>query len=632
MSTTERTRHCYVICFQKIRRKKWPVFGKSYVRTLAPIPDWDRAVRSTAGSTRLDEAQGVPRGCVPPCRFQVAPCNPCKPPQKSQSRFLGCVLILDTPLRLPLTWIARGIQFHSRLIPLRIVFVAPEGVPFSKTGGLADVVGALPRALAALGLDVDVILPRYRGTPPGVMVDAGRSVTMPLNAGFRFASVQDATPTAAQPEAQDPGQTQPSETRREQGRAIGRVRTYLIDCPEFFDRDGLYQDKTTGLDYPDNHLRFAGFCFAALEFMKRLGPPPEIIHCHDWQTALVPVYLQKNYKPDLFFYDTRTVFTIHNVAYHGDFPHSALSEISLDDSLFNSEALEYYSHVNLLKGGIVFADALTTVSRRYAREIQTAEFGVGLEGVLQKNAARLRGILNGADYDAWNPATDPLIPANYSVENLEGKRECKRALLERMGVNSPVLTRPVLGIVSRFDRQKGFDLLAESSESLAALDVYLVVLGTGAREYEELFERLALKHPGKFLVKVAYDNTLAHLIEAGSDIFLMPSRYEPCGLNQMYSLKYGTVPVVRATGGLEDTIEGFDGTSGTGFKFHDYTGAALLDAISRALEAYRWPRLWARIMLRGMRKEFSWSRSALEYVDLYRSLVPAAAGGAPPRV
>ena len=483
---------------------------------------------------------------------------------------------------------------------MRIVFVAPEGVPFSKTGGLADVVGALPRALAALGLDVDVILPRYYVTPLGPMVDAGRSITIPLSAGFRFASIQDG------------------------GDSQG-VRTYLVDCPEFFGRDGLYQDKTTGADYPDNYLRFAGFSLAALEFIKRIGPPPAIIHCHDWQTALVPVYLQRNYKRDLFFYDTRTVFTIHNVAYHGDFPHAALREISLDDSVFTSETLEYYNRVNFLKGGIVFADALTTVSPRYAREIQTAEFGVGLEGVLQKNAGRLRGILNGADYQHWNPASDPLIAANFTPDHLEGKKECKRALLERMGVESPVLSRPVLGIVSRFDRQKGFDLLAEIAETLATLDVYVVVLGTGAREYEELFERLALKHRGKFLIKVAYDNALAHLIEAGSDVFLMPSRYEPCGLNQMYSLKYGTVPVVRATGGLDDTVEAFDGTSGTGFKFHEYTGSALLDAVGRALEAFRWPRLWTRIMLNGMRRDFSWSRSAADYLEVYRSLVPGAA-------
>lgn len=480
--------------------------------------------------------------------------------------------------------------------------MAPEGVPFSKTGGLGDVIGALPRALARLGLEVDVILPRYRATKPGATTVEGRSITIPLSARFRFASVQD-------------------------GGVAAGVRTYLVDCPEFFDRDGLYQDAA-GKDYADNHLRFAGFCLAALEFVKRLGPPPDIIHCHDWQTALVPVYLQRNYKPDLFFLDTRVVFTIHNLAYHGDFPHAVLGEISLDDSVFTMDALEYYNRVNLLKGGIVFADALTTVSPKYAQEIQTAEFGVGLEGVLQKNAGRLRGILNGADYEVWNPATDPLIAAHFTPENLEGKKICKRALLETMGVELPVLTRPVLGIVSRFDRQKGFDLLAEISESLASLDIYLVALGTGAREYEELFERLARRHPEKFLVKIAYDNTLAHQIEAGADMFLMPSRYEPCGLNQMYSLKYGTVPVVRATGGLDNTIDAFDGTSGTGFKFYEYTGAALLDAIDRALEAFHWPRLWAKIMVNGMRKDFSWGRSAGEYADLYRSLVPAKA--APP--
>jgi len=481
---------------------------------------------------------------------------------------------------------------------VRIVFVASEGVPFSKTGGLADVIGALPQALAQQELEVSVLLPRYRATEPREIAEAGRSVTVPLSAGFRFASVQD-------------------------GGSLKGVRYYLLDLPEFFDRDGLYQDPASGKDYPDNHLRFAALSLAALEFIKRLGPPPDIIHCHDWQTALVPIYLRHAYLNDLYYCDTRTVFTIHNVAYHGEFPREALGDITLDDALFTVDALEYYGKVNLLKGGLIFADALTTVSPKYAEEIQTPEFGAGLEGVLKRRAGQLRGVLNGADYDTWDPATDALIPANYSAADLAGKKECKLTLLEKMGVEQPELTRPVLGIVSRFDRQKGFDLLAEIAEELAALDIYLVALGTGAREYEELFERLARRHAGKFLVKIAYDNALAHLIEAGSDMFLMPSRYEPCGLNQMYSLKYGTVPVVRATGGLENTIEAFDGTAGTGFKFHEYTGAALLDAIGKALEAYRWPRLWQRIMVNGMHKDFSWARSAREYAELYRELEPA---------
>jgi starch synthase len=483
---------------------------------------------------------------------------------------------------------------------MRIVFVAPEGVPFSKTGGLADVVSGLPQALVELGLQVDVILPRYRVTAHGPIVEGGRSVTMPLHSGFRFASVQD-------------------------GGVIGGVRHYLVDYPPFFDRDGLYQDPATTTDFGDNYLRFAGFSLAALEFIKRLGPPPEIIHCHDWQTGLVPVYLQRNYKSDLYYFDTRVVFTIHNLAYHPEFGREILDQISLDDGIFNIDGIEYYGLVNYLKGGIVFADSLTTVSPRYAEEIQTPEFGAGMEGTVRRHAGKLRGILNGCDYSAWNPATDPLIAANYTPQDLSGKKACKRALLESLGVDQPDLSRPVLGIVSRFDRQKGFDLLAEIAETLAGLDLYLVVLGSGARDYEEYFERLARRHAGKFLVKTGYDNALAHQIEAGADIFLMPSRYEPCGLNQMYSLKYGTVPVVRGTGGLENTIENFDGISGTGFKFYDYTGTAFLDAIGRALEALRWPKLWTRIMRAGMSKDFSWSRSAEEYAELYRAISPLKA-------
>ncbi|HEV2382322.1 MAG TPA: glycogen synthase GlgA [Terriglobia bacterium] len=483
---------------------------------------------------------------------------------------------------------------------MRVVFVAPEGVPFSKTGGLADVIGGLPQALAELGLQVDVLLPRYRVTAQGPTLEAGRSITIPLQAGFRFASIQD-------------------------GGAICGVRHYLVDVPEFFDRDGLYQDAATGADYGDNYLRFAGFSLAALEFVKRLGPAPEIIHCHDWQTGLVPVYLQRNYWSDLFYFNTRVVFTVHNLAYHPEFAREILREISLDDGVFNMDALEYYGRVNLLKGGLVFADYLTTVSPKYAEEIQTPEFGSGMEGVIRKHAGKLCGILNGCDYSAWNPATDLLIAANYTPEDLCGKKACKRALLESMGVDQPDLSKPVLGVVSRFDRQKGFDLLAEIAETLAGLDLYLLVLGSGARDYEEFFARLGKQHPGKFLVKIGYDNALAHQIEAGADIFLMPSRYEPCGLNQMYSLKYGTVPVVRGTGGLENTIENFDGNAGTGFKFYDYTGAAFLDAIGRALEAFRWPKLWTRIMVNGMGKDFSWSRSAQEYAELYRAISPVKA-------
>jgi starch synthase len=314
------------------------------------------------------------------------------------------------------------------------------------------------------------------------------------------------------------------------------------------------------------------------------------------------------------------VFTIHNVGYPGLFPAQILPRISLCKDLFTMDFLEYYGKVNLLKGGIVFSDFITTVSRKYAEEIQTKEYGSGLEGVFRSRRDRLQGILNGVDYDFWDPATDKLIPARFSPENMSGKSVCKKALLERMGVRMPVLERPVLGIVSRFAPQKGFDLIAEIAERLAALDIYIVALGTGDPVYEDLFRHMTSRYPDKFLVAVAYDNTLAHQIEAGSDMFLMPSRYEPCGLNQIYSLKYGTVPIVRATGGLDDTIEAFDGKSGTGFKFTEYTGAALLRTIERAIAAYHQPEVWRQLVNNGMRKDFSWGRSAEQYLEIYQTL------------
>ena len=476
---------------------------------------------------------------------------------------------------------------------MRITFAASEGVPFSKTGGLADVVGALPKALAASGHEVQVLLPRYRMTKPGRTLPESKSLTLPLASGFRFAAIQDG------------------------GEADG-VHTYLVDCPDLFDRDGLYQ--TSGQDYPDNALRFAAFSLACLEFLKRSATPPDIIHCHDWQTALVPIYLRNLYAGDGFFEKTSVLFTIHNLGYQGHFPPHILPRIGLHVGLFTVDGLEFYGEVNLLKGGIIFSDFITTVSRKYAEEIQTPEFGCGLQGVLSARSDRLQGIVNGVDYGPWDPSTDKLIAANYSPEDLKGKETCKKALLENMGVAQPALDRPVIGIVSRFARQKGFDLIAEIAEELMAMDLYIGALGTGEPEYEELFRSLAAKYPDKFLVKVAYDNTLAHQIEAGADMFLMPSRYEPCGLNQIYSMKYGTVPVVRATGGLDDTVETFDGKKGTGFKFSEYAPAALLATIQQAIEVYRQPKAWRQLMHNGMRKDFSWPSSAKQYVKIYQTL------------
>jgi starch synthase len=477
---------------------------------------------------------------------------------------------------------------------MRIAFVASECVPFAKTGGLADVVGALPQAVAHMGHQVDVYLPRYRATRPAALAPCGNSITMPLGGGYHFASIQ-------------------------LGSDSGVVRHLLVDCPEFFDRDGLYQGRD-GKDFPDNAERFAGFCLASLEYMKRAGKAPDVIHCHDWQSSLLPVYLQRLYSGDGFFSHTATLLTIHNLGYQGLFPVEMLPRLLLDYSVFHMEGLEFYGSINLLKGGIVYSDFITTVSRRYAQEIQTEEFGSGLEGVLRKRSSRVQGILNGVDYEAWDPARDKYLAASFSPSNLAGKQACKRALIEKMGVQNPDVNKPVIGIVSRFAGQKGFDLIAQIAEELMQMDLYIVALGTGEPQYEFLFRTLAFKYPLKFLVKVAYDNELAHQIEGGADMFLMPSRYEPCGLNQIYSLKYGTVPVVRATGGLDDTIEDFDGQKGTGFKFAEYTPTALLSTLQRAVATYQNKEAWRRLMLAGMEKDFSWDASARQYAAIYEDL------------
>ncbi|HEV2418606.1 MAG TPA: glycogen synthase GlgA [Terriglobia bacterium] len=486
---------------------------------------------------------------------------------------------------------------------MRIVFVASECVPFSKTGGLADVVGALPEALAALGHEVEVVLPRYRNTQRATIHPNAQNVTLPLSGGFHYAAL-------------------------ESGPVMKGARHHLVELPEFFDRDGLYQTKE-GVDYADNAQRFAAFSLAALEGLKRVSQPPDVIHCHDWQTALTPVYLKRLYPRDPFFARTSTLLTIHNLSYQGLFPPEVLPQISLDGSIFSIDGLEFYGKVNFLKGGLLFSDFITTVSRKYAAEIQTPEFGCGLEGVLRNRAGRLQGILNGVDYDVWNPAIDKLIPSSYSPLKLAGKKACKTALLERMGAAKPDADCPVIGIVSRFAAQKGFDLIAHLAEKLARMDAIVVALGTGEPEYEQLFRQLAADYPQKFLVKVAYDNEIAHWIEAGADIFLMPSRYEPCGLNQIYSLKYGTPPVVRATGGLDDTIQEFDGTGGTGFKFEEYSALALLDALERAVTTYRQPEAWRRLMLNGMAKDFSWTASAKAYAAIYEQLCVEKSGKSP---
>jgi starch synthase len=474
---------------------------------------------------------------------------------------------------------------------MKIVFAASECVPFAKTGGLADVVGALPSALAGLGHDVTVYLPKYKQTKLADARTVVRSITVPFDDRYRFCSILD-------------------------GGTHSGVRFYFIDYPPYFDRDALY--GTPLGDYRDNAERFALYSRAVLEGSKVLGVP-DVFHCHDWQSALVPILLRSVYAEDPALRDVATVFTIHNMGYQGLFPPDTLPLLMLPWDLFTIDKLEFYGKLNFLKGALVFSDFITTVSKKYSQEIQTAEYGFGLEGVLRARSGTVTGILNGVDYNEWSPQTDKFIVARYSPEDLSGKAKCKQDLLAEFGVTNADAKMPVIGIISRFAAQKGFDLIAQVADRLAREDMIVVALGTGDKEYEDLFRRLNKQFPQKFAVKVAFDNKLAHKIEAGSDMFLMPSRYEPCGLNQIYSLKYGTVPVVRATGGLDDTIENWDPHTrkGTGFKFTEYSGDALLATIRQALQAYRDREGWQALMRNGMNKDFSWNAAAREYVRVF---------------
>ena len=476
---------------------------------------------------------------------------------------------------------------------MHIAFAASECVPFSKTGGLADVLGALPRALAALGHQVSVYLPRYRQTKLVDPQTVVRSITIPFDDKYRFCSVVTA------------------------GTSSG-VRFYFVEFPPYFDRDALY--GTAAGDYPDNAERFALFSRAVLEAAKVLGVP-HVFHCHDWQSALVPVMLRTLYAEDPAFRDVATVFTIHNMGYQGLFPPDTLPLLMLPWELLTMSNMEFFGQVNFLKGALVHSDFVTTVSKKYSQEIQTAEYGFGLEGVLRDRAATVTGILNGVDYEEWSPQTDKFIVAKYSSQDLSGKLKCKQDLLQTFGIaNADAHSKvPVIGIVSRFAAQKGFDLISQIMDRLAREEMIMVVLGSGDKPYEEMFQRLNKQFPNKIAAKVAFDNAIAHKIEAGADMFLMPSRYEPCGLNQIYSLKYGTVPIVRATGGLDDTIEPWDARTGkgTGFKFSDYTGEALLATIKQALLDYQDPSSWQTLMRNGMARDFSWGASAREYGKIY---------------
>ena len=483
--------------------------------------------------------------------------------------------------------------------PLKICLVSSECTPFAKTGGLADVVAALGRFLARRGHDVRIVLPMYLRIK---------------NGGHEFFPV---------PEAQDVpvrlgGRTfWFSASTLQLPRSTAKI--WLVRCPELFEREGIYTQDA------DEHLRFALLSRAVFALAQQTQWSPDILHCNDWHTGLIPLYLRTLYSWDRVFANTRTVLTIHNIGYQGVFGADTIPGLGLGSerrALWQEDLNE--NRINFLKTGLMYATAITTVSRTYAKEIQTDEHGMGLAELLRQRADAVRGIVNGVDYDDWNPATDVLIPHTYSAKNLAGKAKCKEALLKRFNLPQDAHA-PVFGIVSRLTYQKGFELLAEILTVLLHREnMRLVVLGTGEEKYEDYFTWLQTTFPTKVGYDRGYKEDLAHQIEAGADLFLMPSRYEPCGLNQMYSLKYGTVPIVRRTGGLADTVEQWDANSktGTGFLFGEFSAEALMNTIRYALECWKDQAAWKVLQKNGMERDFSWDHQAEEYVDLYRKLVP----------
>ncbi len=464
---------------------------------------------------------------------------------------------------------------------MKILMVASEATPFVKTGGLADVLGSLPAALVRLGDEVGVVLPKYR------VAETHGSETiwlaMPLWVGPHqyFADIL---------------------------RLVHRgVQYFFVDCPQLYNRPEIYGD------YPDDHIRFALLNQAALGIARHIFRPA-ILHAHDWQGGLAAPYLRTMLAGDPTYFGMRTLLTIHNLGYQGNYPAATFPDLGLDPGLFNPGGLEFWNMVSFLKAGIVWSDAINTVSPTYAREIQTPEYGFGMDALLRIHSNKLSGILNGVDYEEWNPETGPYQVAHYTARDLSGKLESKKALLAEVGL-PPRVDRPLIGIVSRFADQKGFDLLEGIAGWLAEQDVSMVALGSGQKKYEDMFRQLAALRPEKFAVRIGYDDALSHRIVAGADMFLMPSQYEPCGLSQIYSLRYGTVPVVRATGGLDDTVD-----VATGFKFVEYAPEALQNAVRQALDAFEKPGSWIARMRRGMAKDFSWNTSAAAYQRLFRSL------------
>jgi starch synthase len=485
---------------------------------------------------------------------------------------------------------------------LRIVMMAAEASPYAKVGGLGDVVGALPKALEKLGARPVVVVPAYDAPHLNDLDVRPCSIV----SGFDV-------PMASSEEHAEVFQARMDHSR---------VDVYLIGSRKYFNRKGVYDDPSTKEGYTDNMERFVFFMRSAIELLLRLDMPVDIIHCHDSHTALIPGLIKTHYRNDPFFEDIGTLFTIHNLAYQGLYSKDALDYAGIDHSYFYpASPFEYWGKVNFMKAGIELADKVNTVSQTYSVEIQTnPEHGMGLGGVLRSRKDDVSGIVNGMEYDEWNPDTDPLIPARFSARDLSGKARCKEHLLQYFGLRHPTNGIPLVGIVSRLADQKGFDLITEAIEEITALDLQMVVLGTGQQRYHDLLQQIASRYPGKIGIRLSFDNELAHKIEAGCDMFLMPSKFEPCGLNQLYSFRYGTIPIVRRTGGLADTVVPFDHGKGTGFSFLEYSSEGMMAAIRNALEVYSNPSRWRPLMIRAMSQDWSWSRSARQYLQLYQSI------------
>jgi starch synthase len=486
--------------------------------------------------------------------------------------------------------------------PLRIVMFAAEASPYAKVGGLGDVVGALPKALAKWDASPAIVIPAYKAAQSSAFAVRPRSPIF----GFDV-------PMASSAEHAEVFHARMNDSS---------VDVYLIGSRKYFDRDGIYDDPATKEGYPDNMERFIFFMKAGLELIVRLGTPVDIIHCHDSHTALIPGLLNINYRQNPILAETGTLFTIHNLAHQGLYSNLALDYAGINRKYFYpTSPFEYWGKINFMKAGIELADKVNTVSHTYSVEIQTNhESGMGLEGVLRNRKEDVSGIVNGIDNYEWDPESDPFIPAHFSIMDLSGKEVCKENLLQHFGLPSSRDRVPLIGIVSRLADQKGFDLIEEAIEEIASMDLQMVILGTGQQKYHELFQQIAMQYPAKIGIELSFNNELAHRIEAGSDMFLMPSKFEPCGLNQLYSLRYGTIPIVRKTGGLADTVIPFGRQHSTGFSFSGYSAGEMMESIKRALKVYSDPSQWQPLMTRAMSQDWSWNRSARQYMQLYRDI------------